>query len=359
MKQLFWPIAPLVLAIAACAPGEFSGEVPIEVRIANADRAVTVTAAGETEPVGTVADDAADDPAIWRNPVDPAASLIVGTDKKAGLYVYALDGARRSFRNAGLVNNVDLRPGIQINGHDGILVVASDRNDLASARLALFELDPERATLRPLGTVPAGQGEAYGLCLYRSGVTLHAFLVLKDGTIRQLRLDTSGPVPSATLVRTLKLAGQSEGCAVDERTARLYVGEEARGVWRFDAGPEGAVTGSLIARADSKRLVADVEGIAVAPAGDRGGYLLVSSQGDNAYAVWRLADESYVGRFRVAPGALGGTEETDGIELMLGDFGPRFPGGLLVVQDGVNAPAAQNFKLVDWRAVESALGVAP
>ena len=41
-----------------------------------------VAATAETEPVGTVNRDAADDPAIWRNPADPAASLIVATDKR-------------------------------------------------------------------------------------------------------------------------------------------------------------------------------------------------------------------------------------------------------------------------------------
>jgi 3-phytase len=42
---------------------------------------------------------------------------------------------------------------------------------------------------------------------------------------------------------------------------------------------------------------------------------------------------------------------------MLGDFGPDFPGGLFVVQDGDNRPATQNFKLIDWSTVERALGL--
>jgi hypothetical protein len=49
------------------------------------------------------------------------------------------------------------------------------------------------------------------------------------------------------------------------------------------------------------------------------------------------------------------TEETDGIALALGNFGPAFPGGLFIAQDGVNAPAAQNFKLVAWRDALRAL----
>ena len=85
---------------------------------------VAVTAIAETEPVGTAAEDAADDPAIWRNAADPAASLIVATDKKAGLHVYGLGGKSLAFDPAGRLNNVDL---IDL-GARGILVAASDRN---------------------------------------------------------------------------------------------------------------------------------------------------------------------------------------------------------------------------------------
>jgi 3-phytase len=82
---------------------------------------------------------------------------------------------------------------------------------------------------------------------------------------------------------------------------------------------------------------------------------VVSSQGDNAYAVWSLGDERWLGRFRIAASGYGATEETDGIELQLGDFGSSYPGGLFIAQDGVNAPSAQNFKLVAWADVLEAL----
>jgi len=312
-----------------------------------------VPARGETQAVGTANADAADDPAIWRNPADPAASLIVGTDKKAGLYVYDLAGRQRSFFNAGRVNNVDLRD----MGAAGIIVAASDRNDPLNAMLALFRLDPASATLVPLGKVSAGTGEAYGACLYREGDTLFAFNVIKDGTIRQLSL-ALGAVPEASLVRTMKLATQSEGCATDERTHRLYVAEEDVGLWRFDARPGGDVAPVRMASADGYQIVADTEGVTIAAEGPGdGGYLLVSSQGDNAYAVYRLSDDSYVGRFRIAAGAFGATEETDGIDIAVGDVGGTYPGGLFVAQDGQNAPAAQNFKLVAWAEIKAALGI--
>ncbi|NML10927.1 phytase [Sphingobium sp. AR-3-1] len=343
------------ITLSACTTAEV--EVPVAVRIANATPAVSVTARGETTPVGTANADAADDPAIWRNAADPAQSLIVGTDKKAGLYVYGLDGKTRSFIDAGRVNNVDLKDGVAIGGAPGILVAASDRNDIAHARIALFRLDPATAKLTALGKADGGAGEAYGICLGRDAGVLSAFIVLKDGTINQVAIDASGATPSSKIVRTMKLGTQSEGCAVDDRTGILYVAEEDVGLWRFDARATGSTTPTKIAAADGKNLVMDAEGVAIAPVGDKDGYVLVSSQGDNAYVVYKLSDDSYVGRFRVVDGTIGGSEETDGIELMLGDFGPAYPGGLFIAQDGHNAAAAQNFKLVAWDDIVKALGL--
>ena len=42
-------------------------------------------------------------------------------------------------------------------------------------------------------------------------------------------------------------------------------------------------------------------------------------------------------------------------QLAPGTFGRAFPQGLFVAQDGDNAPAAQNFKLVSWRSITEAL----
>jgi len=353
-----YPFAGLCAALLLSACATTATEPPLARRIANATPAANVTARGETAPVGTANADAADDPAIWRNAANPAQSLIVGTDKKAGLYVYGLDGKTRDFFDAGRVNNVDLRGNVAINGQSGILVVASDRNDVAHAKLALFRLDPATAKLSALGKVDGGVGEAYGICLYRAPEAIYAFIVLKDGTVNQIALDTSGATPTGRIVRTMKLGTQSEGCAVDDRTGILYVTEEDVGLWRFDARATGPTTPTKIAAADGRNLVMDAEGVAIAPMGGKDGYVLVSSQGDNGYVAYRLSDDSYAGRFRVVDGAIGGSEETDGIDLMLGDFGPNYPGGLFVAQDGHNAAAAQNFKLVAWDDIARALGIA-
>ena len=310
-----------------------------------------VAAVAETDPVDS-ASDAADDPAIWRNRRNPAKSLVIGTDKQAGIHVYDLSGKRLSFTPAARLNNVDLR---EIGGR--VIVAASDRAEIDAAKVSLFTLDTAAARLVPIGRFAVGPGEAYGMCLWTRArdKALFGFIVLKDGRIDQVAIDLSGAAPQVRTVRSMKLGTQSEGCVVDDRTGQLYVAEEDVGLWRFDADPAAPTTATSIAKVDGTTLVADAEGLALAPAGRTGGYLVVSSQGDNAYTLYRLPGVTYAGRFRIGGGAIDGTSDTDGIELMLGDFGPRFREGLFVAQDGDNAPATQNFKYVDWAAVKRAL----
>lgn len=318
------------------------------------EQAPQVAALAETDPVDT-ANDAADDPAIWRNRRDPAASLVIGTDKKAGIHVYDLAGKRLSFTPAARLNNVDLRD----MGAKGVIVAASDRADVTQAHVSMFALDTATRRLLPTGRFPVGAGEAYGMCLWRRAkdAALFGFVVLKDGRIDQVAIDLTGAAPKVTKVRELKLGTQAEGCVVDDRTGLLYVAEEDVGLWRFDANPSAPTTATSIAKVDRRILVDDAEGLALAPKGRNGGYLVVSSQGDNAYTLYRLPGVTYAGRFRIGGGAIDGTSDTDGIELMLGNFGPKYRRGLFVAQDGENAPDTQNFKYVSWADVLKALGL--
>jgi 3-phytase len=319
------------------------------------DPAVTVTATAQTPPVGTVKEDAADDPAIWRNPANPAASLIVGTDKKGGLYVYDLKGAQKSFLPAPGLNNVDL---VEL-GDGTVVVTASDRSNLATAQIALAVLNRETGALTEFRTVTVGAGEAYGICIAKpssgkvAGQEFAVFSAPKNGIIYRtvLTLQANGGFGDSTTTLAT-VPSQPEGCIADPRTGTLYIGEEDAGLWAIDTA-----TGAkrMVAPVDNKMIVADLEGLAIAPEGTDGGYIVGSSQGDNAYAVWRLPDLTPVGRFRIAAGTFGSTEETDGIELDNRDFGPDFPGGIFIAQDGVNPPNAQNFKYARWDDILAAL----
>ena len=185
---------------------------------------------------------------------------------------------------------------------------------------------------------------------------LSALAVIKDGRLREYEIAewAPGETPQAALVREMSVPSQPEGCVYDDRDGTLYVSEEVAGIWRFR---NGETTGELVAPIDNAYLVADVEGLALQTVGADGGYLIASSQGDNAYAMFSLPDVTPLGRFRIAEGALGSTEETDGIELHTGDFGPDYPHGLFIAQDGQNVAEAQNFKLVSWADVKAALGL--
>lgn len=337
--RAFHGFSVLTLGIAAACASIPSG-----------NPAVTVTARAETAPVGTVNADAADDPAIWRNAADPAKSLIVGTDKRGGLYSYNLAGEQMHFLEAPGLNNVDL---IEMDGLP--IIVASDRADLETAHLRIFVMNGETGKIIPLSRARVGPGEGYGICLGppEEGRKFSAFSAPKNGIIYHTRLregDEGELIHKTTTLTTVP--SQPEGCVVDPRTNTLYVGEEAAGVWAIDIA-----TGEkeLVAPTGTGMTVADVEGLALAAEGKDGGYLVASSQGDNAYAVYRLPGMDPVGRFRITAGVFGATEETDGIELDPRSFGPDFPGGLFVVQDGVNSPEAQNFKLVPWDEILASL----
>ncbi|WP_324074116.1 MAG: phytase [Erythrobacter sp.] len=318
------------------------------------DPAVTVTAAAQTPPVGTAREDAADDPAIWRDPANPAASLVVGTDKKGGLYVYDLKGAQKSFLPAPGLNNVDL-----VELPDGtVLAIASDRSNLATGQLFIARLDTATGTLAFVTRVAVGAGEGYGVCggTVEDDGSFTVYSAFKSGAIYRTGLQFIGGTLADQTELLNKVPTQTEGCIYDRRSGMLYIGEEDVGIWamygRFEGGAENR---RLVAPIDNKVLVADVEGLAIAPEGEDGGYLVASSQGDNAYAVFRLPDMTPAGRFRIAAGTFGSVEETDGIELDNRDFGPDFPGGLFIAQDGMNAPQAQNFKYARWDDILAAL----
>jgi 3-phytase len=349
----------LAVSVTACArpvqPAAGAGAVPAAVAV----RAVPPIA--ETAPVATEGD-AADDPAIWFNAEAPAQSLVVATDKQRGLHLYDLAGGELQALPDGRLNNVDLRDGFMLDGRRTVLVAASNRSDNT---IAFYTLDPEAHQLSRLGAgVPTGFREPYGLCLYASRDG--AFYVFVNdagsGRVRQWRLQVDGPRIAAELVRELVAGSQAEGCAADDDTGDLYVAEEDVALWRYRADPDGGSGRRQVDRVGGPNgLVADLEGVAIWRGPGGHGFIIVSNQGANNYAVYRReGDNDFVGLFEVvADTARGvdGTAETDGLEVTSHALGDRLPDGLLVVQDGRNEPPGlrQNFKLVSWSEVAAAL----
>jgi len=317
-------------------------------RAAAAGEVRTARPVAETAPVPHDGD-AADDPAIWIHPSDPARSTIVATDKQGGLAVYDLAGRQLQFLADGRPDNVDLRAGFALGGRRVTLVAASDRSD---DTVDLLRVDQATRRLVPLASFDSGL-EVYGLCMYRSrGSGLHVFVDSKDGRVEQWRITAGGSGVAARRVRTFDAGGVVEGCVADDLLGRLYVAEEDRGIWRYGAEPGAGDRRTLVDRTGAPgHLRADVEGLAIA-AGPRGtGHLVASSQGDDRFAVYRRdGRNAYLRSFRIGnAGPIDAVSDTDGIDVTATPLGPRFPRGLFVAQDGRNDGANQNFKLVPWR----------
>lgn len=324
---------------------------------------VGVPAVVETAPV-EAGDDAADDPAIWVNPADASASLVLGTNKKGGLYSYRLDGSVHQFLPLGRLNNVDLRPNVVVGDATITLVAATNRTDKS---ITLLSLDPATGMMAAAadGLQATGFADPYGLCLYTSRISGKSYVIAndKDGTYKQWEV-TASTASKVKLrqVRTFAVGSTAEGCVADDETGMLYINEEDVALYAYKAEPDAGNERSVIAAvADMPVLKDDLEGVALYDAGNGEGYIVASSQGNNSYALFdRKAPHAYVGSFHVtasADGTVDGTSETDGLEVTSTALGDAFPEGLFVAQDGLNTDpdARQNFKLVSWAEIAQAL----
>ncbi len=114
---------------------------------------------------------------------------------------------------------------------------------------------------------------------------------------------------SLSFARHWLIPSQPEGVAADDGLGLLYVGEEDGGIWRFDADPAAPTTGTLIDKVGSACLpVDDVEGMGVFDAGNGAGYLVVSAQGVNRYALYPRqpganGEQNCICSFGIATGA--------------------------------------------------------
>jgi myo-inositol-hexaphosphate 3-phosphohydrolase len=336
-----------------------------------------------------------DDPAIWVHPTDPAQSIVAAALKDGGMDVYDLDGnLLQSLSPDGVrYNNVDIVYGMPLDGDTVDLIAATDRY---GDKLAFFRIDPQTRQLidvsdpaNPLLFTPDGQESdetttAYGIALYKDAADgkIYAFANRREtGELAQFELSDNGQGQVAIAkVRDLLLPtpegaetedAQTEGMVVDEDTGTLYIGQENFGVWKFEAAPEGSSEPTLVdtIKPQGQVLEPDVEGLTIYYGPEGSGYLLVSSQGDNTFAVYeRGLDNAYIGSFQIGAGAAvaDGAQESDGAMVLNVPLGPRFPNGILIVQDGNNQPAVMveddgelenvstNLKYIDWAEIANA-----
>jgi 3-phytase len=315
----------------------------------------------ETEPV-LHAGDAADDPAIWPHPTQPAQSLVIGNDKGGALDVYDLQGRLVQRIEEGFFGNVDVRSRVQVGSLTRDVVAVS------RSGLRLYTVDPVQRRLVNVTDSATGSlqvptaGE--GLCLYhdRGSGRVYAFMVSRAGRVSQYELhdaDADGRLEAAR-VRLWYLGSEAEGCVADDALGRFYVAEEDVALWRYGARPQdGTSSADRVAvdrvSASGGRLAADIEGLTLAQTGPTSGYLIASAQAGsntrNFFAVYDRATNAFVRTFTVEAGtAADRCGRTDGIAAHAGGLGSRFPSGLFVCQDGKNtlpgSAGNQNFKLV-------------
>ena len=255
--------------------------------------------------------------------------------------------------SVGRVNNVDLRQNIA-NSQD--IAVASNRTENT---LTFFTIN-KKGLVSHVGDFALSFPEPYGTCMYKDQQgRVSVFVNDKSGLYQQWQIDSIAPI-ELTLVREFSVPSQPEGCTANDNTGMLYFGEEAVGLWSLDLNNDNAKPTRI--EVDSDILVADVEGMDLYHA-KNDTYLVVSSQGDNSYAVFSVTKAvQYKGSFRVIYNektGIDGTQETDGLAISSSNLGAPYEAGLIVIQDGFNRKPTerQNFKYVSWTDVAKALSL--
>lgn len=323
----------------------------------------TVYASLETEPVKSQ-DDAADDPAIFIHPTYPNKSAIIGTDKQKGLVVYDVNGKIVHEYDFGRINNVDIRQNVEWGGKEITVVGGSNRTDNS---LVFYSLNEATLELTPLFTqkVASNVDEVYGFCLYypdelifdASDSYFYAFVVGKDGQVEMHRLSLSAKSNRLIfeIVYHFDVGEQCEGLVADDKYEVLYVGEEEVGIWRYDLKEAtGKNRRKVQLISENKALKADIEGLTIYYGKAGKGYLIASSQGNHSYAIFeRTGENKYLGSFKIeASDTIENIFDTDGIDVTHLPFGEEFPEGVFIAQDGKNGKEPQNFKVVDWGAIQ-------
>lgn len=318
---------------------------------------IQVAPIAETAPVPS-SGDAADDPAIWIHPAAFSKSTIIGTNKKGGLAVYDLTGRQIQYLPAGELNNVDIRHNFPLGGWSVALVTAGNRIENS---IAIFRVNPitrklENAAARTIHTVAT-----YGSCMYHSLVTgkFYYFVNSKSGVVEQWELfDNGAGKVDGKKVRTFDVGSTTEGCVADDDLGYLYIGEQQQGIWKYGAEPESGAARTLVDMTGPRgHLTAEVEGLTLYTARNGTGYLIASSQGSNEFVLYqRENNNEYVTTFTIVAGnGIDGVSHTDGIDAASFNLDPTFPDGVFVVQDHINDGGNQNYKLVSWRTIATAI----
>ncbi|HEX7035397.1 MAG TPA: phytase, partial [Pseudomonadales bacterium] len=342
MPRKSLPILLLASALGACGGAERSPSASGPERPAT----VALAPAGQTPPPaqGSLAS-----AGFWQGPGEAGDGLIVAAAGLAGVTIHAPDGRQLGALegiDAGLVTVVPPRAGA---GRAQVVVY-----DSAAAALEVFTLEGNAPELVNVTAEPlALEDEATGLCHYRSRLAGadYVYAVTDAGLVLHFELYAVGERTAGRLLRAISVGKGAGYCAVDAETGTLYVSEEDVGIWRMGAEPESDTTREPLALAAPWGDLSDeVKGIAVYRDGDEA-WLVAADAGEDRLAVLDAQSGAVVGRATVE-----GLGEAEGIAAVAA-FGDAWPEGLLAIADE-DAENGSNLKLVDWRALASALELA-
>jgi 3-phytase len=278
--------------------------------------------------------DDTDDMCIWIHPTDTSLSTIIAADKAAdNVVVYDLSGTPlqilplyQSDTGSEQPGNIDVRYGFTL-GEELVDIVALNQRASSQGRgLRVYKVDPETRLLTRIDDGVALEHANYGMCLYKSRVSgrLYYFATAKTQGVEQYELVDNGQGQVAPIFVRRWDQKKCEGAVADDELGFVYICEEGTGVWRYEAEPDGSTEGVLIAAVGENGFKKDAEGITIYFARDGGGYLIVSSQGNDSFMVYdRLPPHAFVKAFSIE-----GVEETDGVDVTNVDLGPDFPYGL-------------------------------
>ncbi|MBL6681074.1 MAG: phytase [Flavobacteriaceae bacterium] len=304
-----------------------------------------VTANIETEPV-FAGDDAADDMCVLENFNNPENSLIISSDKKYGIIVYDLNGAKLHDYKVGRINNVDI---ISSKSFKDKYVVAGTNRTYNSIDIYLFNSAGELENLILRKEIPSLK-DVYGVTFYRDDFNTYLFISDKKGNVEQWSYNNDEVNSEIKFVRKLKFSSLVEGLVSDESKGKIYIGQERKGIWELNAFPSFDSQKKLIFK-KSKNFKPDFEGLALRDDGNGEGYLIASVQGSNGYLIIDRKSLDTKIFFRIIDGdKIDGTTETDGIDVTSIKTS-KFPNGFFIAQDDDNDGLNQNFKLVDWNKI--------
>lgn len=289
-----------------------------------------------------------DDPAIWVNSTDPAASLILGTDKdeNGGLYVFDLQGKiikEKTVSGLKRPDNVDIEYGLTLNGQPTDIAVTTER---MTHKLRIYSLPG----LKPVdnGGIEVFQAEntalfrdLMGISLYKNPAThdIYAIVGRKSGPtdgsyLWQYKLEDDGHGNvKATLVRKFgKYSGKKEieAIAVDDELGYIYYSDEGVGVRKYYADPQkGNDELALFAQTGFSQ---DHEGISIYRIDDGTGYILVSDQQANQFFIYpREGSASNPHDHQLIKVVKVSAQESDGSEVTSTGLNDAFKNGLFVV----------------------------